>query len=190
LRARPKIEGNLRVAVSQWGDPESKLLRFSCQSEFAFAFVLPKRASFQGVDRHARRQSDELTTINFRGADNHSRAAPIASAAAPKVLTYHVLAGRFTAHDPMEKISQGGGKATLKTVGNEELTPTRRGREIDVTWDAKCDTARVTIPDVLQSNRVVHVANTVLFPELTTRGLAERAALKSSASRPGYHDPP
>jgi uncharacterized surface protein with fasciclin (FAS1) repeats len=57
----------------------------------------------------------------------------------------------------------GGGKATLKTVGGEELTVTRRGASLAVR-DAKGDEAHITIPDVLQSNGVIHVVNTVLMP--------------------------
>jgi uncharacterized surface protein with fasciclin (FAS1) repeats len=80
-----------------------------------------------------------------------------------KVLTYHVVSGRFTAKDLMDAVAKGGGKATLKTVEGEELTVTRRGAGLSV-MDAKGGEARITIPDVLQSNGVIHVVNTVLMP--------------------------
>jgi len=38
------------------------------------------------------------------------------------VLTYHVVPGRLTAKDLMEKIKAGNGKAMLKTVEGAELT--------------------------------------------------------------------
>src|SRR5215475_14111173 len=38
------------------------------------------------------------------------------------VLTYHVVPGRLTAKDLMEKIKDGNGKAMLKTVEGENLT--------------------------------------------------------------------
>ncbi|MGC1823130.1 MAG: fasciclin domain-containing protein, partial [Pseudolabrys sp.] len=38
------------------------------------------------------------------------------------VLTYHVVPGRLSAKDLMEKIRAGNGKATLKTVEGEDLT--------------------------------------------------------------------
>jgi uncharacterized surface protein with fasciclin (FAS1) repeats len=80
-----------------------------------------------------------------------------------KVLTYHVVSGRYTAKDLMDAVAQGGGKATLKTVEGEELTVTRRGETL-IIIDAKGGESRVTIPDVLQSNGVIHVVNTVLMP--------------------------
>src|SRR5271156_1208196 len=41
-----------------------------------------------------------------------------------KVLTYHVVAGRYTAGDLMRMVKQGGGTATLTTVQGEPLTVT------------------------------------------------------------------
>jgi len=79
------------------------------------------------------------------------------------VLTYHVVSGRYTAMDLMDAVAKGGGKATLKTVEGEELTVTRHGATLSV-MDAKGREARITIPDVLQSNGVIHVVNTVLMP--------------------------
>ena len=80
-----------------------------------------------------------------------------------KILTYHVVSGRYTAADLMKMIKDGGGSATLTTVQGEPLTITQRGRHILVT-DAKGDVAHVTIGDVIQSNGVIHVVDTVLMP--------------------------
>ena len=79
------------------------------------------------------------------------------------VLTYHVVPGRYTAEDLANQIQQMGGKLMLRTVQGEDLTFERMGKNITVT-DAKGDVARVTIPDVLQSNGVIHVINKVLIP--------------------------
>ncbi len=79
------------------------------------------------------------------------------------VLTYHVVSGRYTARDLDRAVKAGGGQATLKTVEGEPLTITRRGAAIMVA-DAKGDVARITIPDVMQSNGVIHVVNKVLMP--------------------------
>lgn len=81
------------------------------------------------------------------------------------VLTYHVVPGRLTAKDLMAEVKAGGGKAELKTVQGETLTVTmsKKGKGLDVT-DAKGDVAHVTQADVLQSNGVIHVINTVLLP--------------------------
>jgi uncharacterized surface protein with fasciclin (FAS1) repeats len=80
-----------------------------------------------------------------------------------QVLTYHVVPGRITAKDLMEMIEKGGGKATLKTVEGAELTFEMKDGAIWV-WDAKGDAAKITIKNVMQSNGVIHVIDTVLLP--------------------------
>jgi uncharacterized surface protein with fasciclin (FAS1) repeats len=79
------------------------------------------------------------------------------------VLTYHVVAGRLTARDLMEKVMEGGGKAMLKTVEGADLTIAQKDGKIWIT-DAKGGTAMVTIGNVMQSNGVIHVVDTVLLP--------------------------
>jgi uncharacterized surface protein with fasciclin (FAS1) repeats len=80
-----------------------------------------------------------------------------------KILTYHVVAGDYSAADLLNMINQGGGKATLTTVEGEKLTVTTSGGHIILT-DAKGGMSTITIPDVVQSNGVIHVVNTVLMP--------------------------
>jgi uncharacterized surface protein with fasciclin (FAS1) repeats len=80
------------------------------------------------------------------------------------VLTYHVVPGRLTAQDLAAKVDQGGGQAVLKTARGEELTVKREGRSHLTITDAKGDTAMITITNVMQSNGVIHVINTVLVP--------------------------
>jgi uncharacterized surface protein with fasciclin (FAS1) repeats len=80
------------------------------------------------------------------------------------VLTYHVVPGRMTAKELGEKVDQGGGQAMLKTVQGEDLIVKRQGASHLTITDAKGDTAMITIPNVLQSNGVIHVINTVLIP--------------------------
>jgi uncharacterized surface protein with fasciclin (FAS1) repeats len=80
-----------------------------------------------------------------------------------KILTYHVVSGRYTAADLMKMIKDGGGTATLTTVEGEPLTVTQKGRHLLI-HDVKGDVARVTIGNVMQSNGVIHVVDTVLMP--------------------------
>ena len=80
------------------------------------------------------------------------------------VLTYHVVPGRYTAEDIGSKIDQMGGKLMLNTVQGEPLTLERSGKSHFTVTDAKGDVARITIPDVLQSNGVIHVINKVMIP--------------------------
>ena len=79
------------------------------------------------------------------------------------VLTYHVVPGKLTAADLVKMVKEGGGQAQIKTVEGEPLTVSVKGKSVDIT-DAKGDVARVTIPNVMQSNGVIHVINTVLLP--------------------------
>ncbi len=80
-----------------------------------------------------------------------------------KVLTYHVVPGRITAHDLAMAVDQGGGKATLKTVEGDPLIVSKDARGWAIT-DDKGNVAHVTIGDVMQSNGVIHVVDTVLLP--------------------------
>ena len=80
-----------------------------------------------------------------------------------KILTYHVVAGRVTAGDLKKAIKAGGGKAVLTTVEGEPLTATLSDGMIHLT-DAKGGVSTVTIPNVMQSNGVIHVVDTVLMP--------------------------
>jgi uncharacterized surface protein with fasciclin (FAS1) repeats len=73
-----------------------------------------------------------------------------------KVLTYHVVAGRLLASD----LKDG---QTLTTVEGETLQVARKGDKVMLT-DAKGGTATVTIPNVISSNGVTHVIDTVLMP--------------------------
>lgn len=80
-----------------------------------------------------------------------------------KVLTYHVVAGRMTAKDIAAKARMNGGKAMLTTVEGERLTAWEKGGAWYLT-DAKGGTSKITIANVMQSNGVIHVVDTVLMP--------------------------
>jgi uncharacterized surface protein with fasciclin (FAS1) repeats len=81
-----------------------------------------------------------------------------------KVLTYHVVPGRMNATSLMKAVKDGEGQAKLKTVSGDWLIVKQAGPgKLSVT-DAKGDVAMVTIGDVMQSNGVIHVIDTVLLP--------------------------
>lgn len=73
-----------------------------------------------------------------------------------KILTYHVVPGRLQA----ASLKDG---QKLKTVEGEELTVKKSGDSVMIV-DAKGGSATVTIPNVNQSNGVIHVVDTVLMP--------------------------
>jgi uncharacterized surface protein with fasciclin (FAS1) repeats len=80
-----------------------------------------------------------------------------------KILTYHVVAGRVSAADLKKQIREGHGQTTLKTVSGGTLIAMMQGNSI-VLKDEKGGISMVTIPNVFQSNGVIHVVNTVVLP--------------------------
>jgi len=80
-----------------------------------------------------------------------------------KILTYHVVAGRLSAMDLRKQIKAGNGQADLKTVSGGTLTVMMQGKNI-VLKDEKGGMSTITIPNVFQSNGVIHVVDTVVLP--------------------------
>src|ERR1700690_2887717 len=64
-----------------------------------------------------------------------------------KILTYHVVAGKYTAADLMKMVKAGGGKATLKTVEGEPLTVTENGTKLFISGQ-ESGVAEVSISNV------------------------------------------
>jgi uncharacterized surface protein with fasciclin (FAS1) repeats len=80
-----------------------------------------------------------------------------------KILTYHVLAGKFDANAIAKRIKAGGGSASFKTVSGDTLRAHMKGSRLELR-DEKGGTSTVSIADVYQSNGVIHVVDTVLLP--------------------------
>lgn len=80
-----------------------------------------------------------------------------------KILTYHVLAGKFDSKAIAKRIKAGGGKAQFKTVSGGKLWAWMSGNQLVLT-DEKGGTSTVTIANVYQSNGVIHVVDSVLMP--------------------------
>jgi uncharacterized surface protein with fasciclin (FAS1) repeats len=80
-----------------------------------------------------------------------------------KILTYHVVAGRWSAADIKKMIKEGHGKAEFKTVSGGTLTAMLQGNMI-VLKDEKGGMSTVTQGNVFQSNGVIHVVDSVLLP--------------------------
>ena len=81
-----------------------------------------------------------------------------------KMLTYHVVPGRMTAANLMKAVKDGEGKAKLKTVAGEDLIVKQAGPGKLTRHRRQGRRRMVTIADVLQSNGVIHVIDTVLLP--------------------------
>lgn len=81
------------------------------------------------------------------------------------VLTYHVIAGRFSAADLMAKIKAGKGTAELQTVSGGKIWISMKGNTIAIK-DENGGWSFVTIKDVNQSNGVIHVVDHVILPKM------------------------
>lgn len=80
-----------------------------------------------------------------------------------KILTYHVLAGKYDAAAIAQLIKDGGGTAILKTVSGGTLKAYMKGKKLMLT-DEKGTSSTVTISNVYQSNGVIHVIDSVVLP--------------------------
>ena len=79
------------------------------------------------------------------------------------ILTYHVIPGRITAADIAVKARANGGIARYATVQGGTL----RFRKAAGGWtiiDAEGHGGKITIPDIRQSNGIVHVIDAVMLP--------------------------
>lgn len=81
------------------------------------------------------------------------------------ILTYHVVAGKWSAKDLARKIKEGNGNAELTTVAGGKLWAMMDGKNI-VIKDEAGNKAWITIKDVNQKNGVIHVINRVLMPNM------------------------
>ncbi len=88
---------------------------------------------------------------------------PESKATLTKILTYHVVSGKYDSKELAKLIKKGHGTAMLPTVEGGKLTFTMDGSMIKIT-DEKGGSAMVTTADVYQSNGVAHVIDTVLMP--------------------------
>jgi uncharacterized surface protein with fasciclin (FAS1) repeats len=81
-----------------------------------------------------------------------------------KILTYHVVAGKWDSKVISDKIKEGAGTAELPTVSGGKLWASMKGNKI-VLKDEKGGWATITIKNVYQSNGVIHVIDHVLMPK-------------------------
>lgn len=83
-----------------------------------------------------------------------------------KVLTYHVVAGRYDYDAIAKLIKAGDGKAEFKTVSGGKLWAMMNGKHNIMLKDEKGGTANISTYDVYQSNGVIHVLDAVVLPSM------------------------
>ncbi len=88
---------------------------------------------------------------------------PANKAALTNILTFHVVPGRITARQIEAMAAANNGVATMATVQGGALRFQKSGSGW-VVIDSKGGAAQITTADVIQSNGVIHVIDTVLMP--------------------------
>lgn len=83
-----------------------------------------------------------------------------------KVLTYHVVAGKYDFAALQNAIRKGKGTAMLKTASGGMLWARMNGARNIVVQDEAKNVSTVSVYDVYQSNGVIHVVDRVLMPKM------------------------
>lgn len=79
------------------------------------------------------------------------------------LISYHIVPGKLDADAMAHAVMAGNGKASLETAQGGKLVATV-GNGAALIQDGKGASAKITTPDVRQSNGVVYVIDTVLRP--------------------------
>ena len=82
-----------------------------------------------------------------------------------KVLTYHVVPGKYDFAALQKEIRKHDGKAQLATASGGKLSFAMNGMHNIQVMDESGNTANISTYDVYQSNGVINVIDTVLMPK-------------------------
>ncbi|MEC4720571.1 fasciclin domain-containing protein [Noviherbaspirillum sp. CPCC 100848] len=82
-----------------------------------------------------------------------------------KVLTYHVVPGKYDFKALQAEIKKQNGKASLATASGGKLMFVMNGMHNIQVMDEKGGAANISTYDVVQSNGVINVVDTVLMPK-------------------------
>lgn len=82
-----------------------------------------------------------------------------------KILTYHVVAGRYDFDKIAKLIQSGGGKAELATVSGGKIWAMMNGPHNITLKDEGGNTSNISTYDVIQSNGIIHSIDSVVLPK-------------------------
>lgn len=118
------------------------------QGDGPFTVFAPTNAAFAKID--AKTLSSLLEVENQKALAN--------------ILTYHVLPGKISATDVVAALKQGNGMVELKALNGQVLTVVQKDGKI---WlkDTNGNYSEIVATDVMGSNGVIHVINTVVMPK-------------------------
>ena len=80
------------------------------------------------------------------------------------ILTYHVVTGKLVASDVVAALKKGNGTLELTALNGQVITVVQKDEKI---WlkDSKGNYSEISATDIMGSNGVIHVINSVLMPE-------------------------
>ncbi|MEO1652189.1 MAG: fasciclin domain-containing protein [Bacteroidota bacterium] len=81
-----------------------------------------------------------------------------------QILTYHVLKGKLDSKTILKAIKKGKGKAEVETLSGGKLTAMLKDGK-PVLQDEKGNIAAISTVDLMTSNGVIHVLNSVVLPK-------------------------
>ncbi|WP_323789771.1 fasciclin domain-containing protein [Psychroserpens sp.] len=118
------------------------------QGDGPFTVFAPTNDAFAKIDSKA--LSSLLETKNQKELAN--------------ILTYHVVSGKITANDVIDALKKGNGTVELKALNGQVLTVIQKDDKI---WmkDVNGNYSEIVATDVMGSNGVIHVINTVAMPK-------------------------
>lgn len=80
------------------------------------------------------------------------------------ILTYHVVSGKLAANDVVAALKKGKGKVDLTTLNGSKLKVVQNDKGI---WleDANGNYSKITKTDVMGTNGVIHIIDSVVMPK-------------------------
>ena len=80
------------------------------------------------------------------------------------ILTYHVVTGKLVASDVVAALKKGNGSVELTALNGQVITVVQKDEKI---WlkDSKGNYSEISATDVMGSNGIIHVINSVVMPE-------------------------
>jgi len=79
------------------------------------------------------------------------------------LISYHIIAGEFTASRILQALCKGEGVAVFTTIQGEELVATMEGVDI-VLMDCRGNKSRIVAADATSENLVLHEIDKVILP--------------------------
>lgn len=115
------------------------------QSDGPFTVFAPTNEAFEKID------SKTLSSL----LENQKALA--------NILTYHVISGKISATDVVSALKKGNGTVELEALNKQVLTVVQKNEKI---WlkDTNGNYSEIIATDVMGSNGVIHVINTVVMP--------------------------